>query len=142
MPPDRSKWLPGRAAVPSQHSEWLIGVAPVPPACIMANGQELAVDQEIDLVVKLNGHRVPVTFSELSISCPIPSVGRIVQRANKVVFNDNRIYILKKATGIKIEFVQGEGMYFLFNPARMLAGVGTRSVARQLPLTPNKTQSF
>ena len=81
--------------------------------CVMANGTEIVVDQEIDLEVELDGRRVPVTFSELPVSCPILSVRRIVRRGNKVVFDDDGGYILHKATGNKMRFVEREGVYFI-----------------------------
>ena len=79
----------------------------------MANGGELLVTHELDVVCELDGHDVPVTFSDLPVSCPILSVRRIVKRGNRVVFDDDGSYILEKATGRRIEFVERERVYFV-----------------------------
>ena len=61
----------------------------------------------------MDGHKVPITFSDLPVQCPILSVRRIVRRGNKVVFNLDGGYIKHKATGNKMYFVEREGIYFI-----------------------------
>ena len=63
--------------------------------------------------VELEGHKVPITFSDLPVQCPILSVRKIVRRGNKVVFNLDGGYIKHKATGNKMYFVEREGVYFI-----------------------------
>ena len=79
----------------------------------MVNGEELVVDEEIDLDIKLNGHCMPITFSELPVSCPILSVQHLVRRGKKVVFTGGGGHMLHKATGNKIQLVEREGVCFV-----------------------------
>ena len=81
--------------------------------CIMANGDELVITKELEVLCGLDGQDVPVTFADLPVSCPILSVRRIVRRGNKVVFEDEGGYILEKATGKKMYFIEREGVYFI-----------------------------
>ena len=81
--------------------------------CIMANGDELVVVNELETMCELDGHEVPVTFSDLPVACPILGVRRIVRRGNMVCFQDEGGFILGKKLGRKIDFVEREGVYFV-----------------------------
>ena len=81
--------------------------------CVLADGSELMVDKEIDLLCKFGEHELPITYSQLPVSCPILSVRRIVRRGNRVMFTDDGGYIEHKVTGRRIDFVEREGVYFV-----------------------------
>ena len=67
--------------------------------CICANGGEMLVDKEIKLNVELDGHAMPIKFSELPVQCPILSVRRIVRKGNDIVFTEDGGYIQHRTSG-------------------------------------------
>ena len=81
--------------------------------CICANGGEMLVDKEIKLNVELDGHAMPIKFSELPVQCPILSVRRIARKGNDIVFTEDVGYIEHRTSGRRIVFTEREGVYFV-----------------------------
>ena len=98
-----------------------------------------------------------VKFADLPVQCPILSVRRMIRKGNDIVFTEEGRYIPHRTSRRRIDFVEGEGVYFIKmkilggvsppddtvnkNGCRLLPGMSDRipEHVQVLPLLPCKT---
>ena len=81
--------------------------------CVLADGTEINSEGVVDVRAEIEDEEHVIPFDDLPVECPIISVRRIVRKGNAVKFKKDGGYVLNAATGRKLRFVGGNGVYYI-----------------------------